>query len=268
MKNEKQKEIKETYHRPQTDSNQVETSFYPRYTNNNMCSTTATIGDGDEKKGSVVEGFSIRRCVGVELISQGAEARMYRIPNYAVGESAIVKERFTKQYRHPILDKKLTKQRVIQEARCIVRARKVGVDTPFLYSIAIAQNSILMEEIQGRMVKEILYAFERERRQQNLPKSTPHNQGDLMKRIGQSIAMLHLSDIIHGDLTTSNLMVRNGTSSVVVIDFGLSYISNDVEDKAVDLYVLERAFLSTHPDSESMVTHPSPTLFLSSGQFS
>jgi TP53 regulating kinase-like protein len=38
-----------------------------------------------------------------------------------------------------------------------------------------------------------------------------------------------------------------------MIDFGLSYISTLPEDKGVDLYVLERAFLSTHPNSESLV---------------
>ena len=38
----------------------------------------------------------------------------------------------------------------------------------------------------------------------------------------------------------------------VLIDFGLAYNSNLVEDKAVDLYVLERAFSSTHPDSEPL----------------
>lgn len=98
-----------------------------------------------------------------------------------------------------------------------------------------------------------------------------------MGLIGTEIAKMHLADIIHGDLTTSNMMLRHPSSltagaqtelvsfhfmlfsSVVIplsakvlIDFGLSYVSNLVEDRAVDLYVLERAFSSTHPDSEPM----------------
>ena len=96
--------------------------------------------------------------------------------------------------------------------------------------------------------------------------------------IGTEIAKMHLADIIHGDLTTSNMMLRHPSSLTarcpgklvryssiyvsplisvsrthqVLIDFGLSYVSSLVEDKAVDLYVLERAFSSTHPDSEPM----------------
>ena len=66
--------------------------------------------------------------------------------------------------------------------------------------------------------------------------------------IGKQLAEMHSLDLIHGDLTTSNMLLRpNG--SLVWIDFGLSYISNLPEDKAVDLYVLERAISSTHPDA-------------------
>lgn len=63
--------------------------------------------------------------------------------------------------------------------------------------------------------------------------------------MGQIIQKLHMCNIIHGDLTTSNMIYRS--EKIVLIDFGLSYIKNSVEDKAVDLYVLERAFVSTHP---------------------
>jgi len=89
------------------------------------------------------------------------------------------------------------------------------------------------------------------------------SQDTLMKVIGTEIGKMHLADIIHGDLTTSNMMLRHPfafkpppTSSIptqlVLIDFGLAYQSSLVEDKAVDLYVLERAFASTHPDSEPL----------------
>ena len=64
---------------------------------------------------------------------------------------------------------------------------------------------------------------------------------------------MHSLNVIHGDLTTSNLMLRENSDSVVVIDFGLSFVSTLAEDKAVDLYVLERAFASTHPKTEPMV---------------
>lgn len=85
----------------------------------------------------------------------------------------------------------------------------------------------------------------------------------VMGLIGTELAKLHKADIVHGDLTTSNMMLRlpstftsstpsNLPTELVLIDFGLSFVSTLVEDKAVDLYVLERAFASTHPDSEPM----------------
>ncbi|KAG5340342.1 hypothetical protein C0989_002071 [Termitomyces sp. Mn162] len=84
----------------------------------------------------------------------------------------------------------------------------------------------------------------------------------LMGLIGIQLAKMHAADVVHGDLTTSNMMLRHPSSftsnvpdtptELVLIDFGLSYVSSLVEDKAVDLYVLERAFLSTHPESEPL----------------
>lgn len=75
-----------------------------------------------------------------------------------------------------------------------------------------------------------------------------------MERIGEALAHMHCADVIHGDLTTSNIMLRAGRD-VVLIDFGLAFVSSFWEDKAVDLYVLERAFASTHPASEPLFHH-------------
>ena len=65
---------------------------------------------------------------------------------------------------------------------------------------------------------------------------------------------MHASGVIHGDITTSNIMVVSDTISIhlVMIDFGLSFQEGVAEDKGVDLYVLERAFLSTHPNTEEL----------------
>ncbi|KAJ1968059.1 serine/threonine-protein kinase bud32 [Dispira parvispora] len=176
----------------------------------------------------------------MQLIQQGAEAKVYALTFY--GKEAIAKERFPKTYRHPVLDKKLTARRVIQEARCLYRCQQAGIDTPALYYIDSNRNIIYMERIQGCTVKQYLL-----------------NQTDdkaacdgIAEKIGTTLATLHALDIIHGDLTTSNLYIRESTNSLVLIDFGLSFISNLVEDKAVDLYVLERAFLSTHPNSQAL----------------
>lgn len=79
---------------------------------------------------------------------------------------------------------------------------------------------------------------------------------ELVERIGQILAKMHDEDVIHGDLTTSNMLLRpgrdDGAYELIVIDFGLSYTSALPEDKGVDLYVLEKAFLSTHPNTEEL----------------
>jgi TP53 regulating kinase and related kinases len=78
---------------------------------------------------------------------------------------------------------------------------------------------------------------------------------EVMSLIGKSVGELHASGVVHGDLTTSNLILKetNGNLEVVLIDFGLGSVSVSEEDMAVDLYVLERAFASTHPKSEGLV---------------
>ena len=81
----------------------------------------------------------------------------------------------------------------------------------------------------------------------------------VMRMIGTSVGGLHASGVVHGDLTTSNLILRKkdgGEMDVVLIDFGLGSVSTSDEDMAVDLYVLERAFASTHPKSEGLVYFP------------
>ncbi|CAB4473122.1 uncharacterized protein OCT59_028337 [Rhizophagus irregularis] len=177
------------------------------------------------------------------LIKQGAEARIYTAP--FLTRTAIIKERFSKTYRHPTLDKKLTARRVTQEARCLFKCRKSGVDTPVLYFVNTENSTICMEFIQGMIIKDLLIS-------DNEYIQNKEKQDELAEKIGIALAKVHAVDVIHGDLTTSNLMLRESNQSLVIIDFGLSYVSSLPEDKAVDLYVLEKAFLSTHPNSEEM----------------
>ncbi|KAI7830453.1 tp53rk protein-like protein [Gamsiella multidivaricata] len=176
-----------------------------------------------------------------ELIKQGAEAKVYLTPY--LQRKAIIKERFPKTYRHPTLDKKLTSRRVIQEARCLNRCQKAQIDTPTVYLVDVDRSLIYMEHIEGCSVREFLVTAEGQ---------VPERQTALAGEIGRALGLMHNIDVVHGDLTTSNLLMREESGSVVLIDFGLSYVSQLIEDKAVDLYVLERAFISTHPNTEVM----------------
>lgn len=150
--------------------------------------------------------------------------------------ACIIKERFKKDYRHPVLDQKLTARRMNQESRCMSKALKNGIPVPAIYFIE--NNLIYMEFIDGKPVRSML-------------EDKDVDVDTMSFLIGTNIAKLHNVNVVHGDLTTSNLLWRRG--EIVLIDFGLSCVSTLTEDKAVDLYVLERAFQSTHPHSDQIV---------------
>uniref|UniRef100_UPI003AB08CF4 EKC/KEOPS complex subunit TP53RK n=1 Tax=Centroberyx gerrardi TaxID=166262 RepID=UPI003AB08CF4 len=185
----------------------------------------------------------------VDLLKQGAEARVYR--TVFLGKPTIVKERFPKRYRHPVLDEKLTHRRTVQEVRSILRCRKAGISAPVVYFVDYTSHCIFLEEIMGAVTVRDHIASAQE--------SRPHAERELellVAKAGRVLARMHDEDVVHGDLTTSNMLLRSGAGSgepdLVLIDFGLSYISALPEDKGVDLYVLEKAFLSTHPNTEAL----------------
>ncbi|PPQ97455.1 hypothetical protein CVT26_002803 [Gymnopilus dilepis] len=141
-----------------------------------------------------------------------------------------------------------------------------GVNVPGVRMVDASEGLLGIEWIEGSSVKRLLPSGAEDSEEgvdgvsaedQNPLDAFQLSVDALMGLIGVEIAKMHLADIVHGDLTTSNMMLRrpsspDSTPELVLIDFGLSYHSTLVEDKAVDLYVLERAFASTHPDSEPM----------------
>jgi TP53 regulating kinase-like protein len=127
------------------------------------------------------------------------------------------------------------------EVKSLLKARKLGVSTPALYHVDVDASTIIMEHINGKSVKAML-------REDVLEDATATL---LMHAIAEQIVKLHDGGLVHGDLTTSNMLVVMDPGNIVkiiIIDFGLSYNSTFPEDKAVDLYVLERAFASAHAE--------------------
>ncbi|KAM5246214.1 EKC/KEOPS complex subunit TP53RK [Ctenodactylus gundi] len=183
---------------------------------------------------------------GLELLKQGAEARVFR--GRFLGRAAVVKHRFPKGYRHPALEARLGRRRTVQEARALLRCRRVGISAPVVFFVDYASNCLYMEEIEGSVtVRDYIQStVETEKTLQSL--------FNLAKKIGQILARMHDEDLIHGDLTTSNMLLKPPLEqlNIVLIDFGLSFVSGLPEDKGVDLYVLEKAFLSTHPNTETL----------------
>jgi TP53 regulating kinase and related kinases len=156
------------------------------------------------------------------LIKRGAEADVYLINWY--GKKAISKIRVAKAYRHNFLDHEIRRHRTIHEAIMISAAKKTGVISPFIYFIDVLHAEIIMEFIEGINVKEVV---------------TP----GLCSKIGLYAGLLHDNNIIHGDLTTSNFII---SKKIVLIDFGLSYYSSRLEDKAVDIRLIKQVFSSAH----------------------
>ncbi|EDL96453.1 rCG32187 [Rattus norvegicus] len=183
---------------------------------------------------------------GLELVQQGAEARVFR--GRFQGRAAVVKHRFPKGYRHPELEARLGRRRTVQEARALLRCRRAGIAAPIVFFVDYASNCLYMEEIEDSVTVRDYIQSTMETKQD------PQCLLDLARKIGQVLARLHDKDLIHGDLTTSNMLLTRPLEQlhIVLIDFGLSFVSGLPEDKGVDLYVLEKAFLSTHPHTETV----------------
>jgi len=166
----------------------------------------------------------------MEIIKRGAEAILYI--DFFEGKKVLVKERIKKSYRIEELDRELRKERTRKEAKLLNEARKIGVLTPQIFFVDEENFRIYMEFIEGKVLKEFLNEMNREEIEK------------ISQQIGESIARLHSFDIIHGDLTTSNMILREG--KVYFIDFGLGFFSKRIEDKGVDLNLLREAISSTH----------------------
>ncbi|XP_053104899.1 EKC/KEOPS complex subunit TP53RK [Hemicordylus capensis] len=183
---------------------------------------------------------------GAQLVQQGAEARLYR--GRFLGRPTVMKLRFPKRYRHPQLEERLSRRRTAQEARSLLRCRRAGISAPVVYFVDYVSNCIYLEDIVGSTTARdfIISVQQSDKDASNLIL--------LAEKIGEILARMHDEDLIHGDLTTSNMLLRPPAEKLelVLIDFGLSFISALPEDKGVDLYVLEKAFLSTHPNTEAL----------------
>lgn len=187
------------------------------------------------------------------VFKQGAEAKL--IIGVYDGQPCLEKERFVKNYRLAELDKTLTKSRIKAEQKAVKRCEDAGIKVPKLFNVDFNERKIYMEYFdKAKTCKEFIILIQKQ------PDSNI-KLDELTRRIGEVVGKLHSNNIIHGDLTTSNILIdiRDDDYDLIMIDFGLSSYSTSHEDKGVDLYVLERALLSTHSDLpdlfESILKH-------------
>ena len=165
-----------------------------------------------------------------KLIKRGAEAEIYL--SVYMGREVVIKRRIKKVYRIKEIDEELRSQRTKKEALLMVEARKAGVAVPIIYDVDLKKMEITMQYVKGNRIKDCLDSM------------NESVQKELCKKIGESIAFLHENGIIHGDITTSNLILAN--ERIYFIDFGLGEKSNDIEKKGVDMHLLMEALKAAH----------------------
>ena len=162
----------------------------------------------------------------MKLIKKGAEADIYQTQWQS--SKAILKIRKIKNYRNPILDSKIRKQRTIKESQILHQVKSVGISCPLVYFVNLKNSSIMMQEIPGHPVHDLPN-----------PKIIA-----VSKDIGKIVGSMHKNGIMHGDLTTSNFLLYQ--NHVYVIDFGLSQNTVKPEDHAVDLRLIKEILNSAH----------------------
>ncbi len=162
----------------------------------------------------------------MKIISQGAEAIIY------LENNEIIKHRIKKNYRIEEIDIKKRKYPTRNEAKLLQKAKDLGVNVPSLNKVNEKEFKLYLSYIDGKIIRDYIY---------NL------NEEDVKKifnEIGKETAKLHDASIIHGDLTTANFILNE--NKTYIIDFGLGFFSDKIEDKAVDLRVLKQALESKH----------------------
>jgi len=157
------------------------------------------------------------------IIKRGAEADVYLIPWYKT--MAISKLRSPKKYRNITLDNLIRGRRTIHEATMLNDVKTTGIKTPFIYFLDPKRAEIIMEYIDGENVKNIL-------------------SPEIGFEMGKYVSILHNKNIIHGDLTTSNFIKRK--DDLYLIDFGLSFYSQRIEDMATDIRIIKEILSSAH----------------------
>ena len=159
----------------------------------------------------------------MKFIAQGAESKLF------LSKDKVIKDRFRKTYRIKEIDDRLRKSRTKREAKILDKLKKIGFPIPRLIKTN-ETDTLEIQYIKGKLLKNIL---------------DNDNCISLGKEIGGKVAILHTNNIIHGDLTTSNMILNK---EIYFIDFGLSFFSEKIEDKAVDLHLLKEALESKHSE--------------------
>ena len=171
-----------------------------------------------------------------KTLHEGAEATV--TAGSWLGRPAVLKMRRPRGYRHPDLDRNLTRQRLSVEARVLARLQSSEFPSPALFDLDLEGGWMLLARIDGRPLYEML-------------NDTPVDDAS-MANVGALIRRLHELDISHRDMTTHNILL-DVVGSLSFIDFGLARISPELEHLGLDLQVLNECLTASHSEHEGAV---------------
>ena len=165
------------------------------------------------------------------LLKKGAEASLFVADWH--GRRVVIKTRLPKKYRPEKLDLTIRTYRTVHEPQLMSEAKKAGVPTPTIFQVDVENATIVMEFVEGKQLKQLLGSF------------SPKEREQVCFLVGELIGKLHRHGVVHGDLTTSN-MIFGTDGRIFFVDFGLGEKNSELEARGVDLHLLKRALQSTH----------------------
>ncbi|MCI4323669.1 MAG: Kae1-associated serine/threonine protein kinase [Thermoplasmata archaeon] len=172
---------------------------------------------------------------------RGAEAAIAKVE--WLGWPALRKSRDRKVYRPKELDERLRRERTRNEARLLSDARRLGVRTPIVYDVDLTEYRLVLEELPGATLKEMLDAGREDAASLEGP----------VRAFGEVLGRLHAGGISHGDLTSSNVMFPGGADAApALIDLSLGHRSASVEELGIDLHLVEEDLGSLHPNGAKL----------------
>ncbi|RAH14741.1 MAG: Kae1-associated kinase Bud32 [Methanobacteriota archaeon] len=179
-----------------------------------------------------MRGSNLQVWIEGNKLHEGAEAIVFE--GFWLGKPAIKKFRRVRKWRHPELDQRLTKSRLSAEVRTLLKLQNLGFPCPPVYHINLKDGTMFMGKIEGITMVKLL--------QSNI---STHDSDKLFSKLGKILRRLHLCGITHGDLTTTNIIISD--SKIILIDFGLSQSTYEVEAFGLDFHVLHECLQATHP---------------------
>ncbi|HIF46444.1 MAG TPA: Kae1-associated serine/threonine protein kinase [Candidatus Poseidoniales archaeon] len=169
--------------------------------------------------------------IQVERLHLGAEAEVNS--GFWYGKPAIEKIRQPRTWRHPDLDRRLTKKRMTSEVKLMIKLRAKGVEIPAIWDVDFEEGRIVMERIEGQQLMSFLRSN----------KQTHH----VLEKVGRTIRKLHRQAVVHGDLSTNNILIDQ-QNEAKLIDLGLANMDYEVESYGIDLHVLHEILRASHPE--------------------